>query len=112
MEQQEKEMLLIDGGISEQQVESWKAKHHKVMIIEVVDGEEQHVGYFRRPTLEVMSAVSKLGKTDEVKSAEAMFDNCFLGGSHNLRQDAVLFMECTKRLGELFNGCTSSLKNV
>lgn len=112
MNQEQEKLTLHNGGVLQEQVEQWKRQHRRVSVIEVVDGDERHVGYFRRPTLEVMSAVSKLGKTDEVKSAEAMFDNCFLGGSPHLRADAILFMEAAKRLGEMFSGCMSSLKNA
>lgn len=111
-EQEEKKPTLHDGGVSQEMIAQWKGKHRRVFAIEITDGDEQHVGYFHRPTLETMSAVAKIGKTDEVKSAEAMFDNCWLGGSPYLRQDAILFMEATKRLGEMFSGCMSSLKNA
>ena len=78
----------------------------------MVDGDELPIGDFHRPRLETMSAVSKMGKTDEVKSAEVMFDNCWLGGSKALREDTVLFLEVTKQLGTIFNRCMSSLKNL
>lgn len=112
MNQEQEKLTLHNGGVSQEQIEKWKHQHRRVSVIEVVDGDEKHVGYFHRPTLETMAAVAKIGKTDEVKSAEAMFDNCFLGGSPHLRTDAILFMETTKRLGEMFSGCMSSLKNA
>lgn len=59
-----------------------------------------------------MAAVTKIAKTDEVKSCEVMFDNCWLGGSEALRQDAILFLEATKQLGTMLNSCRSSLKNL
>lgn len=102
----------FDGNITEEQINQWKNRHGKIMRIGVADGDELHVGYFHRPKLETMSAVSKIGKTDEVKSAEVMFDNCWLGGSPAMRQDAILFMESTKQLGRLFDSCLSSLKNL
>ena len=102
----------IDGGISPEQVAQWKQKHGKVLRIDVVDGDEMHVGYFHRPKLETMAAVTKVAKTDEIKSAEVMFDNCWLGGSSQLRQDAILFLEVTKKLGDMFSSCLSSIKNL
>ncbi|MBQ7388594.1 MAG: hypothetical protein IJW01_04430 [Paludibacteraceae bacterium] len=57
-------------------------------------------------------AVTKMAKTDELKSSEVLFDNCWLGGSSAMRQDAVLFLEATKQLGTMLNSCSSCLKNL
>ena len=102
----------LDGGVTPEQVAQWKQKHGKVLRIDVVDGDEMHVGYFHRPRLETMTAVTKVAKTDEIKSAEVMFDNCWLGGSSQPREDAILFLEVTKKLGDMFNSCLSSIKNL
>lgn len=102
----------FDGGVTEEQIKSWKGKHGKVVRIDVVDEGDLHVGYFHRPRLETMGAVSKMAKSDELKSSEVMFDNCWLGGSPALRTDAVLFLEATKQLGTMLNSCRSSLKNL
>lgn len=102
----------FDGEVTEEQIQSWKNKHRKVIRIDVVDGDELHVAYFHRPSLETMSAVSKIAKTDEVKSSEVMYKNCFLGGSSEIEKDAILFLEATKQLGTLMTSCQSSLKNL
>lgn len=115
MEQQNEEKkyaATYDGGVKENDIQQWKQRYGKVVRIDVVDGDELHIGYFHRPKLDTMSAVSKIGKTDEMKSAEVMFDNCWLGGSKALREDAILFLETTKQLGSMFNRCMSSLKNL
>lgn len=115
MENKEKEKIVkatLDGGVTPEQVAQWKQKHGKVLRIDVVDGDEMHVGYFHRPRLETMAAVTKVAKMDEIKSAEVMFDNCWLGGSSQLREDAILFLEVTKKLGDMFNSCLSSIKNL
>ena len=94
-----------DGGVSEEQINKWKAMHKRVVRIDVIDGEDLHVAYFKRPSLETMSAVTKVGKSDEVKSAAVLYDNCF-------REDALLFMAATTQLGKMFNSCLGSLKNL
>lgn len=104
--------ITFDGNVTEEQIRAWKAKHGKVIRIDVVDGEDLHIGYFHRPTLATMSAVTKMAKTDELKSSEVIFDNCWLGGSNVMRNDAVLFIETTKQLGKMLNSCRSSLKNL
>lgn len=103
---------IIDGGVTAEQTAQWKQKHGKVVRIEINDGDDCHVGYFHRPNLETMSAVAKIAKTDELKSSEVIFDNCWLGGSPAIRHDAVLFIEATKQLGAMLNSCRSTLKNL
>lgn len=101
-----------DGGVTGQQIERWKAAHKRVVRIDVTDGEDLHVAYFKRPSLETMSAVTKVGKSDEVKSAAVLYDNCFLGGDTEIREDALLFMAAAAQLGRMFNACLGSLKNL
>lgn len=102
----------FDGGVTEEQIAGFKAKYGKVVRIDVVDGGDSHIGYFKRPDFPTMRAVTHLAKTDEIKAGEAMFDNCFLGGSPELRKDALLFMAVQKQLGTMLNSCMSSLKNL
>ena len=40
-----------DGGVSEEQINKWKAAHKRVIRIDVTDGDDLHVAYFKRPTL-------------------------------------------------------------
>lgn len=102
----------FDGGVTEKQINKWKGQYGKVIRIDVVDDGDLHVGYFHRPRLETMSAVTKMAKTDELKSSEVLFDNCWLGGSSAMRTDAILFLEVTKQLGIMLNSCRSNLKNL
>lgn len=101
-----------DGGVTEEQINKWKAVHKRVIRIDVTDGADLHVAYFKRPLLETMSAVTKIGKNDEVKSATVLYDNCFLGGDTEIREDALLFMAASTQLGNMFNSCLGSLKNL
>lgn len=102
----------FDGGVTPEQEAQFKAKYGKVSRIDVVDGEDTHIGYFKRPDFPTMRAVTHLAKTDEIKAGEAMFDNCFIGGSPELRKDALLFMAVQKQLGTMLSGCMGSLKNL
>lgn len=102
----------FDGGVTEETIAGWKIKHGKVVRIDVLDGEELHVGYFHRPNMAVMAAVTKLGKTDELAAAETLAKNCWLGGDEQLMQDAILFMAMQTELAKMLGGCMSSLKNL
>lgn len=102
----------FDGNVTEEQVNRWKAQNRKVIRIDVVDGDECHVGYFKRPSLETMGAVAKVAKTDDLKSMQVLFDGCWLGGSEYLRTDASLFVECGKQLNLALTNVMGSLKNL
>lgn len=102
----------FDGGVTPEQVEAWKRQHRKTYRIDIVDGEDTHVGYFKRPDFATIKAVTKLAKSDEVEAGKVMFNNCWLGGSEELREDAVLFMAVQAQLAKVLNGCMGSLKNL
>lgn len=112
MNEKEEMKTTFDGGISEEQIKQWKAKHRKVVRIDVVDDGELHIGYFHRPTMETMQAAAKVGKTDQVKSGQVLFDGTWLGGSEYLRNDSVLFLATMHQLNKVFNSCMSSIKNL
>lgn len=101
-----------DGGVTEEQIARWKAQHGKVVRIDVTDGDDLHVCYFHRPTLQTMSAVTKVSKSDEVRGMEALYDNCLLGGSKAVRTDAILFMAAAAQLGKMLTSSLGSLKNL
>ncbi len=103
---------IFNGDLSEEQVAAFKAKHRKSFAIEIADGDEVHIGYFNRPTLETLKAVTKVARNDEVEAGKVMFDNCWLGGSADLRTDALLFMAVQKKLGEVLNGFRGVIKNL
>lgn len=109
---QTNEAKTYDGGLTPEQIAQLKEKHRKVVRVDIVDGEETHVGYFKRPDFATIKAVTKLGKTDEVEAGRVLFKNCWLGGSQWLEQDAVLFMKVQEQLGKMLNGCMGSLKNL
>ncbi len=103
---------VFNGNLTEAQVAAFKEKHRKSFAVEIQDGNEVHIGYFKRPTLETLKAVTKVARTDEVEAGKVMFDNCWLGGSEELRTDALLFMAVQKKLGEVLNGFQGLIKNL
>lgn len=106
------ELTVFDGGVTEEQVKRWKGQHRKVARIEVEDDGEKHVGYFKRPSMEVMASSTKVAKTDEVKAGTILFDGCWLGGSEFMRTDTVLFVPTMAQLNTVLTGAAASLKNV
>lgn len=102
----------FDGGVSEEQITQWKHRHGKVVRIDVVDGEDLHVGYFKRPDIDTLRAVTKMAKTDDINAAETLVKNCWLGGSEAMLKDGVLFNETQQQLALMLQSCKGSLKNL
>lgn len=105
-------LAVFNGGVSDEQIAAWKKEHRKVHAVEVEDDGELFVGYFHRPSMETLSAVNKLSKTDEIKSSAAMLDNCWLGGDPVIKTDTMVRMAAIKQLGEMFNQAVGTLKNL
>lgn len=112
MEADKNKKTTFDGGVTEADIAKWKAKHRKVTRIDAVDGDELHIGYFKRPSLETLKAATKVAQSDEVKGGEIIFDGCWLGGSEHIREDSVLFMSVSKQLAGMIVSAKSSLKNL
>lgn len=100
------------GGVTEEAVQSWKARYRKVYQIVVTDGEDKYYGFFRRPDMETMSAVSKISKSDEVKGLAALFDNCWLGGDAMLQEDFFLKSTAIQELSTIFGAVSGEIKNL
>lgn len=105
---------VIDGGVTDEIRQSWKQANGRVIAVDVFDdmAEEHHMAYFRRPTIETMSAVSAVSKQDELKGADTMFKNCWLGGSPLVQNDAILKTSALGALGSLFATCHTEIKNL
>lgn len=110
----EKEYKRIDGGVTAEQIQGWKNRHGRVSEVSVKDPDtgEEHIGYFKRPDMKTMEAVSALSKKSEVQGSVTLFTNCWLGGSEALKSDAIYQMEAMTALSGLFGKCVNTLKNV
>lgn len=105
---------VFDGGVTDEVRQSWKQANGRVIAVDVFDdmAGEHHIAYFRRPTMDVMSAVSAVSKEDELKGADTMFKNCWLGGSPLVQNDAILKTSALGALGRMFAMCHTEIKNL
>lgn len=105
---------VFDGGVTDEVRQSWKQANGRVIAVDVFDDMvgEHHIAYFRRPTMDVMSAVSAVSKQDELKGADTMFKNCWLGGSPLVQSDAILKTSALGALGGMFASCHVEVKNL
>ncbi|MGL5913881.1 MAG: hypothetical protein ACRCZB_06915 [Bacteroidales bacterium] len=105
-------VIVNNGDISPDQIEAWKKKCRKVYEVIVNDEGEQYAGYFCRPDMDTLAAVSKIGKSDEIKAANALFENCWLGGAMAIKEEAMLKLAAIGQLNVLMSVVTASLKNL
>lgn len=108
------ELTTDNGGVTEENINQWKNKFGRVSEVTVEDEEAglRLVGYFRRPDMATMQAFSATAKSNEVKAAEVLFDNCWLGGASLMKTDAVYKMEGMNAMQGIFGRCTRALKNL
>jgi hypothetical protein len=102
----------VKGIESDDNIKMWKAKYRKVYEVIIEDDDEKFASYFKRPDMNIMSAVNKTSKNDEVKAAEILFDNCWLGGDPIVKEDAILRMSATAQLKNIMAVKSAELKNL
>ncbi len=107
-------MEIRNGGVSDEMIRMWKQKYRKVYQVDVPDKDtgEVFVGYFRHPDMETMSLVNKIAKADEVKSTTTLFDSCWLGGDHVMKDDALVRIAATTQIDTIFRRYVGTLKNL
>lgn len=100
------------GELTAEEIAGLKTKHGKVVEVEVEDCGEKYVGYFRRPSMDTISAMMAESKRDEVKALEILFENTYISGCQEFRTDAVVKVAAMTQLGSLVGGCVAKLKNL
>lgn len=99
-------------GLTPQQIQELKAKHHTIYQTEIKDGEETFLAIFREPDMTVLSAVNALGKTDELKGVLVLFDNCVVACDEAIRKRDLLKIEVSKSISSRMTALSSSVKNL
>ena len=120
------EEVKLIGEVSTEQIEKWKSKYGKVHGV-IVDG---HIGYVRKVDRATVSyALSQMSfkmatekgeddaKTIEMnmgklfKQGEAVLNNCWLGGSDEIKSNMSLWTAACMKAGELIEIKEADLKN-
>lgn len=98
---------------SVENIELWKKLHSSVKCIMVMD--DDHVvyeGYFHRPNLDLIRAVTAQSKKSEVDAAQTLFNGCWLGGDEAIKNDSVLFLAAVGELDKLMLVRATNIKNL
>lgn len=100
-------------GVTEAQVKKWKAQHGEVHLVEVpLDDEQVAYGYFKRPSLEVMSATAKFSESDPVKSTLILYEGCKLKADTLLNESDEAKMAAATKVSRLFKRRTAAIKKL
>lgn len=120
------ETTKLIGEVTQAQVEEWKAKYGKVYAI-TVDG---HITYIRKidraTTSAALSRMSfKMTKNEDTdgndteislgklfQTGEVVVNNCRIGGSEDVKNDPVLWMNTCTKAGEILEFREAELKNL
>jgi hypothetical protein len=87
---------VLDGNITQAQLNQWKYKHKKVVKLTIVDDDGTSLfAYFKIPDISIRSAVLQASKMDEFKALEVLFKNCYLGGDARIEQEDDLRLNIT-----------------
>lgn len=99
-------------GLTPDQINELKAKHGRLSLVTVTDGEEQYVGVFKEPTMETLSAITTLAKQDEVKASLALFDNCLLACDEAMKKRPRVRLSAIAQLSEIMKPLEGHIKNL
>lgn len=87
---------VLDGNITQAQLNQWKYKHKKVVKLTIQDDDQTTLfAYFKKPDMSIRAAVLQASKMDEFKALEVLFKNCYLGGDGKIEQEDDLRLNIT-----------------
>jgi len=80
--QEEKEPQLLHAGVTQEELDGWKAKYGEVHIITVTVNEHESVtGYFKKPGRDIMAnCVNLVHDKKTFEAREFLLNNTFIGG--------------------------------
>ena len=102
------------GGITQAQMDAWKAEHGDVFKIEVkVSGNDLAVCYLRKMTRQEKTyAAQQLAKSDVYGVGDFILRNCRLGGDKRFDTNDQVFDSAVLVAGNLFDFLPAELSEV
>ncbi len=109
-----KQGVLEKGKLSQDALANLMNKHKVIEIILQEDNGAgmKHYVYFKRPSIQTLSAMGKISKSDEVKGMQIFISDCFLAGSKDWEDDGMLFTAMVGAVGNVFGSIQVSIKNL
>lgn len=102
----------IAGGLTQVEIDKLKARHGKLTLISVSDGEDgEHHLWFKKPSMDVIKAASSQVNSSPIDSAQIFWKNCLVKGDNTLVDDVEIFTSVAPLLNELVEERTTEVKN-
>lgn len=93
--------LKIPESVTEEQLEVWRKKYGKLIIVNIEDEDKEvFSAVFKRPDKDILSAMTRKAKQDEISAIFFVYDNCVLAQDDDLKKDDLLKLQASKKLGE------------
>lgn len=102
------EIIEVFGEATEAQISQWKAVHGEVFEVTV----ENHFGYLKKPDRKVLSYATTVGQTDPMKFNELILQNCWLGGSEELKTKDEYFFAVVAQMNVLIEIKEAQIKKL
>lgn len=96
------------GEVNQEQIDAWKKQHGEVKAL-IIDG---HIGYLKKPDRKEIGYASTVGSKDPIKFNEIILNNCWLGGSEDIKTDDSLFLSAGQVLADLIQVKEAELVNL
>ena len=100
-----KETKTLIGQATEKQIAEWKKQYGEVFYVQC-DG---HIAYLKRPSRKALSYASIAGKENPLKFNELLLNDCWIGGSEEVKTNDSLFLGVSAKLAELVEIKTAEL---
>jgi hypothetical protein len=100
---------VLFAGVTQEQLDGWKAKYKEVHIITVkLDDDESVTGYFKKPGRDVMANCINLAQDKKIYEArEFLLINTFIGGDKKITTDFDISVTAQTKLWTSINFLTA-----
>jgi len=100
--------------VTEAQIKQWKDRHEDVFQVDVPldDKGNVGVGYFKKPTLQIMGPVQKFMESAPLKALTILFNGCWLGGDDELKDSEEAQISASKQIVALFKVREAKIKKL
>lgn len=103
------------GEATEAEMNKWKAKFkgkNQIKRFEVVDDCKKYIGYFKKPSLELVQAAEAQHASDVIAKNDYLLNNSFLGGAKEFTEDDEFRFAIATAVSRSFRILVGEVKNV
>lgn len=104
----------IPGGVSQAQLDKWKKENEVKEVTVPLDdeGKSTVTCYVKKPDLTIIGAASQVAESNPLQSGLILFDNCYLGGDPETKDNDEVKMSVMVELIKMFRIRKATVKNV